>query len=387
MASKRDYYEVLGVAKSATAEELKKAYRKLAIQFHPDKNPGDKAAEEKFKELTEAYEVLSNPDKRKAYDQFGHAAGAGGAGFGGAGGFDPSGFDFASGSFNDVFGDIFGDLFGGGRGRGGAAGGKRRRSRAQQGADLQYELDITFEEAAFGCEKVIRVSRLHPCKTCDGSGAKAGSKPTTCSQCSGSGEIRFQQGFFSVSRTCNKCHGEGQMISDPCTDCSGSGRVRKTSELAVKIPAGIDSGQRLKLSDEGEPGVHGGPAGDLFVLIHVKAHTFFERDGFDLHCDIPVSFSQAALGAEIDVPTLEGKAQIKIPAGIQSHKVLRLKNKGLARLGGYGRGDQLVRVVVETPSKLSSEQKELFRRLDELNNEQSNPMAKSFFEKMKDLFE
>ena len=268
-----------------------------------------------------------------------------------------------------------------------SAGGARRRSRAQSGADLQYELEVTFEEAAFGTEKVISIPRNSECKTCHGSGAKPGTSASKCGQCHGSGEMRFQQGFFSVSRTCNRCGGTGETISDPCTDCSGSGRNRKNIDLAIKIPAGIDTGQRLKLSGEGEPGLRGGPSGDLYVVIQVQDHPFFTREEADITCEVPISFPQAALGAEIDVPTLEGKAKLKIPAGMQSNKILRLKHKGIAKLGGYGRGDQLVRVLVETPQKLSAEQKELLRRFQELSDEKSHPLAKGFFDKMRGLFE
>lgn len=384
MASKRDYYEVLGVTRTASPDELKKAYRKLAIQFHPDKNPGDKVAEEKFKELTEAYEVLSNSDRKRAYDQFGHAAfGMGGAGqgpFGSGGrGFD---FDFSS-TINDVFGDIFGDVFG----ASGARGGKRRRSRAQAGNDIQYELEISFEEAAFGCEKTVSIPKTNPCKHCHGSGAKPGTHPTTCPQCKGSGEMRYQQGFFTVSRTCSNCHGDGQVVADKCAECVGAGRVRSKTDIAVKVPAGVDTGSRLRLSGEGEAGLHGGPPGDLYILLQVKEHPLFERDGEDIICEIPISFTKAALGTEVEVPTIEGKAKLKIPAGIQSHRILRLKGKGLAKLGSYGRGDQLVRVIVEVPSKLSAEQKELLRKFEELSGEDSQPLAKGFFEKMRHLFE
>lgn len=382
MATKRDYYEVLGVARGASAEDLKKAYRKLAVQFHPDKNPGDKKAEERFKELSEAYEVLSDSQKRQMYDQFGHAAGAGNPG--GAGGFDFQGFGGGA-SINDIFGDIFGDLFGGGaggaRGRGG-----RQRSGGRPGDDLRTSVDITFEEAAFGAEKMITVPKSVRCDTCEGSGAKAGTHPETCNQCAGRGEVSFQQGFFAITRPCPRCNGAGQTIADPCAQCHGSGTMKKRSQIAIKIPAGVDTGQRLKLSGEGEMGERGGPPGDLYVVINILAHDFFTREEFDVICEVPLTFTQAALGAEVEVPTLEGKVKLKIPSGTQSHKILRLKNKGLARLGSYGRGDQLVKVIVEVPTKLSSEQKDLLRQFAESGGESSHPMHQRFFEKVKNIF-
>jgi molecular chaperone DnaJ len=364
--AKRDYYEVLGVARGVPSEDLKKAYRKLAVQFHPDKNPGDKKAEERFKELSEAYEVLSDPQKKQMYDQFGHAANAGGAGGGG--------FAGGAGSMNDIFGDIFGDLFGGGaqRGRGG------RRHTGRPGNDLRTQIDITFEEAAFGTEKVISVPKSVRCETCSGSGAKPGTQPQTCGQCHGRGEVSFQQGFFAITRPCPACEGAGQTIPNKCTNCHGSGTVKKKSQIAVKIPAGVDTGQRLKLTGEGEAGERGGETGDLYVVINILAHDFFTRDEYDVICEVPVTFIQAALGAEIEVPSLEGKVKIKIPAGTQSHKILRLKGKGLAHLGSYGRGDQLVRVIVEIPTKLSTEQKEILKRFDESGSASSHPMHHNF---------
>ncbi|HTL11445.1 MAG TPA: molecular chaperone DnaJ, partial [Bdellovibrionota bacterium] len=319
--AKRDYYEVLGVAKSASGEEVKKAYRKLAIQFHPDKNPGNKEAEEKFKEATEAYEVLSDQKKRQMYDQFGHAA----AGGGGPGGFGGGGFEgFAgAGGINDIFEDIFGDFFGGGGARGGR-GGSRRRSAAQQGADLKTSVDVTFEEAAFGAEKIVTIPRSTTCETCSGTGARKGTHPETCSQCAGRGEVMYQQGFFSISRTCPQCGGTGEMIKDPCGDCHGSGTIKKRAQLAVNIPAGVDSGQRLKLRGEGEAGLRGGPSGDLYVIINVLDHDFFKRDEYDIVCEVPITFTQAALGAEIEVPTLKGKVSMKVPAGTQPGKIFRI---------------------------------------------------------------
>lgn len=379
MTSKRDYYEVLGVSRTATVDEMKKAYRKLAVQYHPDKNPGNPEAEAKFKEASEAWEVLSNPQKRQAYDQFGHAssqAGFGGGGFGGAGRGGASPF----GDLNDIFGDIFSEVFGGqGGGRGGAA-------RAARGSDLRYNMTVTFEEAAFGCEKTISVPRESTCKTCKGSGAKPGSAVTTCSTCKGSGEIRFQQGFFTLSKTCPDCHGQGTIIKDKCSDCRGAGRTSETTKLAVKIPAGIDSGQRLKLRGEGEAGTNGGPAGDLYVVVEVASHSIFERDGFDIHCEVPVSFPQAALGAEVDVPTLEGTVKLKIPAGTQSHKRFRLKGKGIAHVNGRGRGDLMVTAIVEVPTHLNAEQRALLEKFAEISGE-SFPNSQGFIRRMKDLFQ
>jgi len=376
MSSKRDYYEILGVSKSAQGEELKKAYRQLAIKFHPDRKPGDKAAEEKFKELSEAYEVLSDAKKRQMYDQFGHAASQGG----GHGGFDFGG----SGSVNDIFGDIFSDLFGGGgqrRGRGGA------RSRGRPGADLQTSVSITFEESAFGVEKVISLQKAVQCETCTGTGAKPGTQAQQCPQCHGSGQEMFQQGFFSISRPCSRCRSTGQIISNPCTDCRGTGHTRKQSKIAVKIPAGISTGQRLKLRAEGEAGEHGGPAGDLYVLIEVQEHKFFAREEDDVICEVPITYAQAALGTEIQVPTLEGKVALKIPPGTQSHKVLRMKAKGFPRIQAYGRGDQLVKVVVETPQKLTNDQKDLLKRLEKLDVKASNPAHHEFVDRVKNQFD
>ncbi len=378
-AAKRDYYEILAVPRTATVEEIKKSYRKFAVQYHPDKNPGDKKAEEKFKELSEAYEVLSDPQKRQMYDQFGHSANAGAAG---GGGFEQG---FGGASMNDIFGDIFGDLFGGGGGRRGAAGG-RRRNTGRPGADLRTNVDISFEESAFGAEKVITIPKSVRCDTCEGSGAKPGTSPETCSQCGGQGEVSFQQGFFAITRPCPRCNGAGQSIPHPCVNCGGSGSQKKRTQIAVKIPAGVDTGQRLKLTGEGEAGERGGMPGDLYVVINILPHEFFTRDEFDVICEVPITFSQAALGADIEVPTLEGKVQVKIPAGSQSHKILRLKNKGLARLGSYGRGDQLIRIIVEVPAKLTAEQKEILRRFDEIGAESAHPMHHKFFEKVKNFF-
>jgi molecular chaperone DnaJ len=372
MNGKRDYYEVLGVPRQAAAEEIKRAYRKLAIQFHPDKNPGNKKAEERFKELSEAYEALSDPKKRSMYDQFGHAASGMNAG--------PSGFEGSS--MNDIFGDIFGDLFGahtGSRSRGG-------QRRGRPGNDLATQLDISFEEAAFGTDKTITIPKTISCTSCSGSGAQPGTQPETCKQCAGRGEMSFQQGFFAITRPCNVCEGSGQVIVHPCSDCRGSGRVQKITKIVVKIPAGMDTGQKLRLTGEGEAGERGSPSGDLYVTVRVLPHDFFTREGADIICEVPIRFSHAVLGTEIEVPTLEGKVKLKITAGTQSHKILRLKNKGLARLGTYGRGDQLVRILVEIPNQLNSEQKELLKQFDEAGGDTAHPMRTNFFEKVKNFF-
>jgi molecular chaperone DnaJ len=365
---KRDYYEVLGVERSATDDELKKAYRKLALKYHPDKNPGDRVAEERFKEIGEAYQVLCDPERRTAYDRYGHAAFEQG-GFGG--------FDFSAG-FEDILGDLFGDFFGTGRGRG-------SRTRARRGQDLQYELGISFEEAARGCEKTLSIPRLVPCATCSGSGAQPGTRATTCQQCRGSGQIRFQQGFFAIAKTCGTCNGQGTVIASPCSDCRGSGTLRRTHTLNVRIPAGVDTGSRLKLRGEGETGGNGGPAGDLYVLLRVAEHPIFARDGVNVVCDVPVSIAQAALGAEIDIPTLDGARKLKVPAGTQSGHLFRLRGLGVPDLNGYGRGDQVVRLAVETPRKLSARQRELLEEFARISGEEVHPMAKSFLEKVKAL--
>ena len=378
MSEKRDYYEVLGIQKNATKDEIKKAYRKLAMQFHPDKNPGNKEAEAKFKEASHAADILMDDQKRSMYDRVGHSAEQGG--MGGGGGFQ--GGDF--GDLGDIFGDIFGDILGGQRGRGGRG---RSRSRAQAGDDLQTEMFVSFEEAAFGVEKEIQINRSVLCEICHGTGAKKGSGPVTCEMCQGHGEVRRQQGFFTIAQPCPKCHGSGQTIKDPCEPCSGRGRSKKREKLSVKVPAGIDEGQRLKLSGQGDSGANGGPSGDLYVMIHLQEHEFFKRDEYNVICEVPISFSQAALGCEIEVPTLGGRVSMKIPEGIQAGQKMKLGKKGITKLGGYGFGDQIITIHVETPTKLSKEQREIFQRLSELEQNSSNPMTKGFFDRVKELFQ
>lgn len=371
--SKRDYYEVLGVAKNASDDEIKKAYRKLAMKHHPDRNPDDKTAEEKFKEAKEAYEVLSDADKRAAYDQFGHEGlnpQGGPGGFGGFGG-GAGGFDFS-----DIFEGIFG----------GAAGGGHGRSNVYRGADLRYNLEITLEEAARGTETKIRIPTLEECETCHGSGAKPGTQPTTCPTCQGHGQVRMQQGFFSIQQTCPRCHGSGKIIADPCGTCHGQGRVKKHKTLSVRIPAGVDEGDRIRLAGEGEAGVNGGPPGDLYVQIHLKAHALFKRDGDDLHCEMPVSFATAALGGEVEIPTLDGHARLKVAPETQSGQVLRLRSKGIKGVRSNAPGDLYCHVVVETPVKLSSKQKELLREFEALSQQNNNPKAQSFMDRVKEFF-
>lgn len=385
MSTKRDLYVVLGVSKTATKEEIKKAYRKLAMQHHPDKNEGNKDSEALFKEASHAADVLLDDSKRKMYDQFGHDGAQMG---GGAGGFNGGGFSGDFGDLGDIFGDIFGDILGGQRGGRGGGGGRRGgRARATAGDDLQTELFTTFEEAAFGAEKELHINRSIACGDCHGSGAKKGSGPVTCEMCQGHGEIRRQQGFFTIAQPCPKCHGSGQTIKDACETCNGRGRNKKREKLSVKVPAGIDEGQRLKLSGQGDAGTNGGPNGDLYVLIHIEEHEFFKREEYDVICEVPISFSQAALGTELEVPTLGGRVSMKIPEGTQSGQKMKLRNKGITKLGGYGFGDQIITIHVETPTKLSKEQKEIFSRLSELEQTSSNPMTKGFFEKVRELFQ
>ena len=375
--AKRDYYEVLGVSRSATADEIKKAYRKLAVQHHPDKNPGDHTAEEKFKELGEAYDVLMDSDKRAAYDRMGHAAFAQGT----AG---PRG---GAGGFHDPF-DIFREVFGAGGGGvfeqffGGAGQGEVR----QRGSDLRYDLQIRLEEAAFGCEKEIEIEKLDACGKCKGSGAEPGSKATTCPTCRGRGQVISSRGFFQVAQTCPRCRGTGQAIANPCKTCGGEGRVEGRTRIKLKIPAGIEDGSRLRSSRNGEAGMRGGPPGDLYVVIHIKEHEVFEREEDNLYCEVPIRFTTAALGGEVSVPTLEGKAALKIPVGTQSGTVFKLRGKGIPTLNSTQRGDLMVRVLVEVPSKLNGEQRRKLEEFADLCGDENTPLHKSFFEKAKEWF-
>ena len=374
--AKRDFYEVLGVNRDASDEDIKKAYRKLAMKWHPDRNPENPKAEDHFKEAKLAYEILSDAKKRAAYDQFGHAgvdpsamAGAGaGAGFSG---------------FGDVFSDIFGEIFGGGGARGG-------RSSVFRGADLRYNLEISLEQAAKGFETRIRIPTMAECATCHGSGAKPGTQPQTCTTCRGQGQVRVSQGPFSIAQTCPRCHGTGKMITNPCTACSGAGRVKHQKTLQVRIPSGVDEGDRVRLSSEGEPGVNGGPPGDLYVQVHIKPHPVFQRDHDDLHCEMPVSFSTAALGGDIDIPTLDGTARIKVPAESQSGKTFRLRGKGIKGVRSDFPGDLFCHVVVETPVNLTDRQRELLREFETISQGDAarhNPRSKGWFDKVKEFFE
>ncbi len=378
--TKRDYYEVLGVSRSATAEEIKRAYRKLAVQHHPDKNPGDHTAEEKFKELGEAYDVLMDDNKRAAYDRMGHAAFAQGtAGPRGGGGFhDP--FDIFREVFGAGGGGVFEQFFGGG-GMGGSQGEVRQR-----GSDLRYDLQIRLEEAAFGCEKEIEIEKLDACQKCHGSGAEPGSKVTTCPTCHGRGQVIASRGFFQVAQTCPRCRGTGQAVSNPCKACGGEGRVEGRTRIKLKIPPGIDDGSRLRSSRNGEAGMRGGPPGDLYVVIHIQEHAVFEREEDNLYCEVPVRFTTAALGGEVNVPTLEGKAALKIPAGTQSGTTFKLRGKGVPTLNTSQRGDLMVRVLVEVPSKLDSEQRRKLEEFADLCGDENTPLHKSFFEKAKEWF-
>ena len=373
--AKRDYYEVLEVSREVTVEEIKKSYRKLAVKHHPDKNPGDHAAEEKFKELGEAYEVLSDPEKRAAYDQYGHAA------------FDPrqrargGGFHDPADIFRDVFGgsgSIFENLFGGGQ--------QSNPSGPQRGDDLRFDLEISLEEAALGCEKEISVTKLDKCETCHGSGAETGSKLKTCATCGGRGQVLMSRGIFSIAQTCPHCKGAGRILEKPCKTCHGNGKKERTSKIKLRIPPGVDAGSRLRSSGNGEAGFRGGPNGDLYVVLHVKAHEIFKRDGDDLICEVPVSLIQATLGGEVEVPTLESKISVKIPAGTQPNAVFRLKGKGVKNLQGYGHGDLHVRVQVEVPTRLSHEQKTKLQEFAALCDGKETPLAHGFFEKAKKFF-
>jgi molecular chaperone DnaJ len=370
--SKRDYYEILGVEKNADEKEIKKAYRRVAMKFHPDRNPEDPDADHKFKEASEAYEILSDREKRSAYDQYGHAGVdpqmGGGAGF--------------SGNFSDIFGDVFGDIFGGGGGR--------ARGGPQRGADLRYTLDISLEQAVKGTQVKIRVPTLVGCEECDGSGARAGSSPTSCGTCGGVGQVRMQQGFFQVQQTCPKCRGKGRVISDPCHKCHGHGRVEETKTLSVKVPEGVDTGDRIRLAGEGEAGPDGGPPGDLFVQMSVQDHAIFQRDGKHLYCEVPITFADAALGGELEVPTLDGRVKLKIPAETQTGKLFRLRGKGVKPVRGGTTGDLLCRVEVETPVHLTKRQKELLSELQETmegSGKKNSPRQNSWFEGVKSFFD
>ena len=370
MAQKKDYYEVLGVNRDVSDDDIKKAYRKLAMKWHPDRNPDNPKAEGNFKEAKEAYEILSDGNKRAAYDQYGHA------------GVDPSaaaGAGAGFGNFSDAFGDIFGDIFGGGR----------QRSSVYRGADLRYNLEVSLEEAARGTETRIRIPALEECSTCKGSGAKPGTQPVTCATCKGQGQVRVQQGFFSIQQTCPRCHGTGKTIANPCGTCSGSGRVKQHKTLSVKIPAGVDEGDRIRLSNEGEAGVNGGPSGDLYVVIQIKPHSVFQRDHNDLHCEMPVSFTTAALGGDIEIPTLDGYAKIKIPSETQSGKTFRLRGKGIKGVRSTTHGDLMCHVVVETPVNLTPRQRELLLELETIDKHSAgrhNPRAKGWMDKVKAFF-
>lgn len=372
--TKRDYYEILGVSRAASDVEIKSAYRKLAMQYHPDRNPDNPDAEEKFKECSEAYAVLADQDKRARYDRFGHAGVASAAG---AAGFDPTVFQ----DFGDIFGDFFGfgDLFGGG-----ATG--RGRSRAQRGADLREDLTLEFDEAVFGTENQVTVRRHEPCQDCKGSGAAPGKAPVACRTCAGRGQVRYQQGFFSIARTCTTCQGTGSVITDPCPKCKGEGRTLTQKKIQVNIPAGVEDGTRIRYASLGEAGYFGGPPGDLYIVLHVKEHPFFEREGNDLRCVIPISFSQAALGTEIKVPTIDGEHLLKVPDGTQSGTTFRVRNKGVPVLNGHGKGDLFVEVRVQVPSKLNKRQRELLQEFDGMTQIENTPQRRTLLGKVKDIF-
>jgi molecular chaperone DnaJ len=369
--TKRDYYEILGITRTATEQEIKSSYRKLAMQHHPDRNPDNPHAEEKFKECTEAYSVLIDSNKRARYDQFGHAGVDGGSGFGG---FDPSNFA----DFGDIFGDIFGDLFG--------MGGGRRGRGAQRGGDARADLTLTFEEAAFGKKTQVKVRRYETCEQCRGTGAAPGKSATTCSTCRGHGQVRYQQGFFSIARTCPECQGAGRVISDPCSKCKGETRVMRERTVDANVPAGVEDGTRIRYQGQGDFGPGGSPAGDLYVVLHVKAHSFFEREGKDLYCSMPISFSQAALGDEIVIPTLDGDHRLKVPEGTQSGTTFRIRGKGLPALQSSGKGDLFVKIRVQTPSRLSRRQRELLEELGGTSPVDNKPEPRSLLDKVKEIF-
>lgn len=374
--SKRDYYEVLGVEKSAGEREIKKAYKKLAMKYHPDRTQGDKGLEDKFKEIQEAYEILSDSKKRAAYDQYGHAGvdpNRGGGGYGGGA------------DFGDIFGDVFGDIFGGGGGRGG-------RSRARQGSDLRYNLELSLEEAVRGKSVEIRVPTLVSCEPCDGSGAAKGSKPTTCPTCQGNGQVQMRQGFFAVQQTCPTCSGKGKIIGDPCRTCHGQGRTEKTKTLSVKVPAGVDTGDRIRLSGEGEAGEAGAPAGDLYVQVHIREHDIFVRDGNNLYCEVPISFTRAALGGDVEVPTLDGKVKLKVSAETQTGRMFRLRGKGVKSVRSGSVGDLMCKVVIETPVNLNQKQKDFLAQLEDSmgtgdETAKYRPKEKGFFDGVKKFFD
>ena len=369
--TKVDFYEVLEVSRDASDAELKTSYRRLAMQYHPDRNPNNPEAEEQFKVCSEAYQVLSDPEKRAAYDRYGHAA------FQGGGPAAGNPFNGAQ-DLGDIFGDIFGEMFGGGGGR--------RASRVQRGRDLRYDMSLEFEQAVFGVEKEISIRRLEACDDCGGTGSANGKSPATCTQCGGRGQVRFQQGFFSVAKTCSRCGGTGSMITDPCQGCHGEGLQAKKHTILVKVPAGVEQDTRIRYQGEGEAGKFGGPAGDLYVILSVKAHKFFERDGDDLHCVMPISFPQAALGMDLQIETLEGPAAIKVPEGTQNGKEFKLRGKGVPHLNEHGKGDLIVEIRVATPSKLNKQQKELLRQLADTMQVENTPTSRSLFAKMKDIF-
>jgi len=372
--TKTDFYEVLQVSREASDQELKTSYRRLAMQYHPDRNPNNPEAEERFKACSEAYQVLSDPEKRAAYDRYGHAAFQGAAP--GAGSPFSGGFQ---GDLGDIFGDIFGEMFN-------VGGGGRRPSRVQRGRDMRYDLTIEFEEAVFGVEREISIRRLEACDDCGGTGSANGKPPATCTQCGGRGQMRFQQGFFSVAKTCSACNGTGTRITDPCQGCRGEGLQAKKHTILVKVPAGVEQDTRIRYQGEGEAGRFGGPAGDLYVVLSVKAHKFFERDGDDLHCVMPISFPQASLGTELEIETLDGASTLKIPEGTQSGKTFKLRGKGVPHLNEHGKGDLIVEIRVATPSKLNKAQKELLRQLSETMQVENTPTSRGLFEKMKDIF-
>jgi len=369
---KRDFYEVLGVMRTASDQEIKSSYRKLALQYHPDRNPDNPEAEERFKECSEAYAVLADTEKRARYDRFGHAGVAGNGPS--AAGFDASVFN----GFEDIFGDLFGDMFG--------QGGGRRRSRTQRGGDMRQDITLEFEEAVFGVTKQVQIRRLETCDDCKGDGAAPGKAPINCTTCGGRGQVRYQQGFFAVARTCSTCGGTGKLIVDPCKKCKGQGRIKRERTVTVKVPAGVEEGARILYSGEGEAGAYDGPPGDLYVVLHVKKHAFFQREGSDLHCVIPISFTQAALGTEIHVPTLEGQHKLQVPEATQTGTILRLRNKGVPVLNGHGRGDLYVELKVQTPTKLSKRQREILTELDGDGAVENKPVDQGLIDKVKDMF-